>query len=259
MLVQYYKKGLVGVVVFSAILLSACGNPSKLVTGAALSLSGTGEQTMANVSVDVNTSGLNLPAFQLPILNPKQAYELLGSLSASPISQGSRITVSVNLNAVSKIQDLDGHYLPNGFPVPMAGLSNIPIVGIPIGNTGSVVYVAIDQKNLIVGSAIGIKEFSTVSQYVGGLNFFPSFTLANGVKGVAGIYTSQVSSKNGIAFFIDATSLLPKIQPQLQLADYHAYVRPVSISASSSQERKLTNGLAEVRDRQRGRPVSLSN
>ena len=199
----------------TAVVATGCGkNGGGFIKNASVTPTTVNGDVFANLTLDLNTGNLNLGGINVPIKDPKHPNVNLGTISWLSGGNFSEIKASINLSKIANVHSVDGHNLPNGTPIPVGGLDNVPVMAIPISN-GIVVYVAFAKDTAVMGAAIPIKEFAEVSKLVGGLNFFPSFQFGKDVQGVAGIYTSAPGvNKNGISFFIDASGILPKTGAQ---------------------------------------------
>ena len=105
--------------------------------------------------------------------------------------------------------------LPNGSQIPVGGLGSLPVINLPIGNTGARVYFAVGkgaagEQIALFGTAITFKEFDSLAKYVGNANLFPAFVFPDGIRGIAGIFTGTAPSTSGIAVFVDVGPVLPK-------------------------------------------------
>jgi hypothetical protein len=161
----------------------------------------------AEVKAQVDTGKLSIPGITLPILNPKQPGVIYGSIGLNPsLNGGSELTLDVDVTAATGVQGIDGSLLPNGSPIPVGGLGNVPVVGLQAG-ANSKIYVAVGPGVAVLGVALTVHQFDNVGGNIPiPINLFPSFKLANGVTGIAGIFTGPVSGQNGVALFVDASA-----------------------------------------------------
>lgn len=203
---------LIGMISAAALSISGCGKNSegeKLVQNVTVSAYQQETDVYLEIKALVNTGNMQLVGFELPIFdfhNPSMVY---GKVAVRlPLSgTGTEIALAVNLTDVAGLQTVDS-LLPNGTPLPVGGLGNVPVLAIPIGG-GSKVYFALGRDVAMAGVAINIREFDGLG--AGGelpINIFPQFKFANGVVGIAGIYTSPTPGKNGLALFVDAGNAL---------------------------------------------------
>jgi hypothetical protein len=165
------------------------------------------------VVANFETGGLTFPALTLPIFDPKVPGVSYGTVSFRPIlSGGTELVVAVNISDIANVQNVMTT-LPNGTPIPVGGLSQCTTVGLPVGGTKTIVYVALGEGCAMVGVALAIKELDNVGQHVGlPLNFFPAFDFGNGVRGIAGVFTGTTSGSSGIALFVDfAGAMAPRV------------------------------------------------
>jgi hypothetical protein len=81
----------------------------------------------------------------------------------------------------------------------------------------------------MLGVAVPIQQLNAVGLLSGGIvNIFPSFQLANGVTGTAGIYTGMMPGTNGLALFVDVTDMvkaLPVVPGPQSLTSAHAFTQ----------------------------------
>jgi hypothetical protein len=193
------------------------------------------------------TGGLSFPALSLPIFDPKHPGVSYGTVSFRPIlSGGTELVIAVNISDVANVQNVITT-LPNGTPIPVGGLGMCSTIGLPVGGTKTIVYVALGEGCAMVGVALAIKELDNIGQHVGlPLNFFPAFDFGNGVRGIAGIFTGTTSGSSGIAIFVDfAGALAPRVglasRAGLMRVDALAvnHLKFVTAKMSKSDERLL--------------------
>lgn len=206
---------------FVALLVGGCGKNSKfdMVKDVAVKSLLQDGQAYGQVKVGLDTGNILLPAFQLPIFDPRNPKVVFGSVGMRPRLDGkTELEVDLNLTELAQIPG-SGALLPNGTSLPIGGLDNLRVLDIVITN-GIHIYAAIDfnmaaTENAIamIGVAIPFREMDSVGNYVGGADLFAGFNFGP-VKGVAGIFASNQSNKTGIGLFLDASELLRNINVQ---------------------------------------------
>ena len=197
-----------------ALMAVGCGkqNTQSLVQGIQLNSHQDNGDTFVGMTAQLNTGAMQLVAFDLTIVDPKNPTQAYGHLSAQQlISGGAQLSLDVNLTKVTHLNYVTG-VLPNGTPIPVTILGG-SVIGIPIGNTGGYVYVAYGNGAAMLGVAMPIKEFNGMSGYVGTANIFPAFDFGKGVTGVGGVFVGNQPSQSGIAIFVDASGAIPTDSP----------------------------------------------
>ena len=194
--------------------LTACGGGAGgFVKNVTLGTTTVGSDQVIDLKLDLNTFNLVLPGFDLPIGGASH----VGDVKMVSGLGGASIDITADVQKILHFQGQDGHFLPNGNPIPVMGLDTTPVVATKMAN-GSTVYFSYSASHLMVGISVPIAQLAQLGQYsalLGGLNYFPTFKFGN-VVGVAGIYTGAMG--NGLAFFIDASSLLvhPAVGPMMR-------------------------------------------
>lgn len=172
----------------------------------------------AEVKAVIGVGGAELPSVNLPIFDPRNPAVTYGAVTLNPGFGGlADLGIAVNLTEVATVPSGDAT-LPNGTALPVGGLDPSKVISLPLANTGGRFYVAFDNNVSVVGTAIPIKEMDPLGKYGGGANLFSGFTFKNGVRGIAGIFTSPTPGKNGFGIFVDASNLVQKPVPSLGFA-----------------------------------------
>lgn len=143
----------------------------------------------------------------LPLVDPKRPGERYGTLSLRPSLEGpgSELSVAVNVTRLIDLPGTGAALLPNGTPIPVAGLSG-PVIALQAGSL-SRVYVSVDPQNLdrvMIGTALVVREFDQIAKNLPGVNIFPAFQISETVRGVAGLFTGAAPDQSGIAVFVSA-------------------------------------------------------
>lgn len=207
----HFSKNLVLVLLMGGSLgLVGCGNGKVKVTGVDVEVSDVEGDAFAAVDIDIENEGnFRLPAFDLPIIDPKNPGEIYGTLSSKVLAgnAGNQVGVSVNLTKALRVP-LGDPSLPNGADLPIAGLEDAALIRLPVAMSRSEVYIAIGNGVAVVGATLSIKEFDRLSQYTPGLNIFPYFCFDFNVCASAGVYLGEEEGKSGIGLFVDASQVV---------------------------------------------------
>lgn len=200
----------------------------------------TTQDLYADLSSIINIGSLAFPTLTLPIFDPKNPLDQYGTVSLMrTVDQKNALVVSANLTEISKSQISMDKSLPNGTPVPVYGATDMIVL--PIQNSGKI-YLDLSQNRKLLGVAIAIKEFQNIGQYAPGLNIFFDIPEYNGIKGIAGIFTGQGATQNGIALFLDVTEALQKALPT------SSALRLSSVSVDESQVKSMVAKREQVQD-----------
>lgn len=187
--------------------LTGCG---KFVTGASAKTYLENGDQYAQADLDLATQGLKL-SFDLPIPNPKNPLDPIGRVGMKPIfspSGGTQLEIAVNLTEAAHLPDVTEGTLPNGRELPIALKPGQTVLTLPIPGLHSVAYVGIGDRFALLGTALILREFDSIAQFLGGTNLFLPFEGQNGIRGVAGVFTSPSPSQSGLAVFVDISSVL---------------------------------------------------
>ena len=199
------------VLLLSLVVFHACGKNSQnqIVKDIVLQSSIRDEDIWVSLSASFMVGNLSFTAITMPIRNPKNPDVTYGEISFLPtLTPGfNEIKLSLNLSDVAKIQGGASPTIPNGTPIPIGGIGQVPVIEILIPGTNVKIYFALDQKTVLLGVAAAIKEFDVLSGYIGGANIFLGFNI-QGVLGSAGLFTSRESGKSGIGLFVDLSSVI---------------------------------------------------
>jgi len=207
-----------------ALALSACGAGSKVVSNIAFTDEVNSGDLYAGIDATLAAGSIFLPASTLPLYNPNNPSQVLGQIETN----GLHIIVRVNASEALRLPNLvDGAVLPNGASIPLTLPAGLKPVGIPVFNSNSVVYVAINGNQILVGVAVTIAKN-------GGLNLplqlFLPFTIDPQVSGTAGFF---LGDKQGVAVFaLKDSSTLPKVRAVSAKID----VKSEAISSSTLKQ-----------------------
>ena len=189
-----------------ALAMSGCGAGSKVVTQVAFSDEVVNGDLYAGIDATLSPGSITLPAAKFPLYNPKNPSQALGEIETN----GMHVIARVNASAALKLPDLiDGTKLPSGAAIPLNLPAGLVPVGIPAFNSNSVVYVAINGNQILVGVAVSILKEDSLKLP---LNLFLPFTINQQISGTAGFFLGE---KQGVAVFAlkDSTTVptLPTI------------------------------------------------
>jgi hypothetical protein len=195
---------------FLSPILTSCGGGSsdhQVVTDLSLSASTEDGDVYAAIEADFDLGNLTLPTLQFPVIHPKTGA-MLGEIFLEATLDGrNTIELNVNISEAAQINGVQSSLMPNGQPIPVGGIDQNTVTSLPIDSINASVYLALAPQTAMAGFAIPIQQFDGIGQQVGGVNFFPAFTIGD-VRGVAGIFTSAESGKSGLALFIDLSSVI---------------------------------------------------
>lgn len=191
-------------------LLTACGGSNNWISNGSVSTYTQNQDVYGKVSVDIGTSGLLFPTLQVPVYNngaPIGQLSLLSGLGSS----NSQLAVDINLSQIARLPRLgNAPTLPNGMPIPVAGVDPQNLLVLMAGSNQTRVYVDFNSqtKSGLLGVAIPFRQFDGLGQATGGLlNIMPSFKLPNGLTGTAGLFTGAGPGQSGFALFVDISSI----------------------------------------------------
>jgi hypothetical protein len=168
---------------------------------------------------------------KFPLINPNNPSVTLGELETN----GLHILVKVNATAALKIPNLgDGTKLPNGSGIPLILPAGMTVIGIPVMNSNSMVYVGISGQQILVGAAISIAKVDGLKLP---LSLFLPFNISPEISGTAGFF---LGDKQGVAVFALRE---PKAAPTT--------IAPKALAGadSSSQSMSLASAMAAARGR----------
>lgn len=175
-----------------ALTLTGCGAGSKVVTNVTFSDEVQNGDLYAGIDATLAPGSIVLPAATLPLYNPKNPSQVLGQIETNGLHVIARVNASQALN----LPDLaDGTKLPSGAPIPLVLPSGLKPIGIPAFNSNSLVYLAINGNQILVGVAVSILKEDRLNLPV---NLFLPFAISNQISGTAGFFLGE---KQGVAVF----------------------------------------------------------
>lgn len=173
-----------------------------------------GFHSFGEISTVIDTGAIALPALRLPIVDPRMPQVSYGSLGIVREAGKTMIRINVDITEVARLTPAQqAPRLPNDTELPVDGAQSL--IALPLGNTRSAAYLSFDRSKLLAGAAIAIRELDSVGAFIGQSNIFLPFNLPRSVVGVAGIFVGRQSGQSGIAFFVDASALLPAADEQV--------------------------------------------
>ena len=194
--------------------LTGCGDSAQngnLVRDVKVELQTVNQDLYAVLTANIDTGSVQMPSVTMPIFDPNHFSTHYGQVAMKPaLGGGTELNIAVDLTTTANL-GAGSPTLPNGSPLPVGGISNVPVITLPLeGSQGAELYLTLTQSVGMIGVAIPIKEFQQLGNSIGGINFFPSFQMPDGLKGIAGIFTGTSATGSGIALFFDFSSVLPK-------------------------------------------------
>ncbi|HAR42867.1 MAG TPA: hypothetical protein DCS07_09605 [Bdellovibrionales bacterium] len=223
-----------------SLISSGCGKDQgqSLVQGVQISTHQESEDVYLALTTQLNTGATQFVALNVSIADPKYPGEFFGSLGLKQAFNGTaELTLDLNVSKLANHQFSIGSKLPNGTDIPVGGLGNVPVIGIPIGDNGSRIYFAYGTGVAMVGAAIVIGEFNGLGGYVGNANIFPMFDFGHGVRGLGGVFAGQQKNQSGVAVFVDASTALTGAANELAVSKS---IGMAKIAAADQPAPKLT-------------------
>jgi hypothetical protein len=154
-----------------------------------------------------DTGNVRVPAIDLPIPNPEDTSQTIGSLSLKEVfPTGAEVTIGLDLTVLADL-DSDNALLPNGTSIPIGGLGDTPIIGIPVADTAAKAYFALGSGIALLGFAVPFKEFDEIGRNTGRSNLFLPFDFGS-VRGTGGMFCSPNPGKTGLGLFVDIGPLI---------------------------------------------------
>jgi len=161
----------------------------------------------------LGSGAMRFPIFDIPIKNPDNPNVEYGRIwMYDVVPSGSQLGVTVNVTAASGTPFVDAT-LPNGSRLPIAGIEDAVVLAVPVSVNNIKVYAAFAPNVALLGAAIPISEFDKVGQSACPISLLPSFKIANGIRGIAGVFTGCEPGQSGVAIFVDAGQKLFPTDP----------------------------------------------
>ncbi|OFZ19911.1 MAG: hypothetical protein A2X94_14745 [Bdellovibrionales bacterium GWB1_55_8] len=230
-----------------ALLATGCGggNDSNLFKSVGLSSYQENGDLYVEVKSLLQTGSMQLLSIELPIIDSHDPSKVYGKLAVRQSFNGTaELALALNVSDTVNLPEFDGK-LPNGTAIPVGGLDQVPVVGLPIGGSSAKVYIAYGAGVAMIGVAVPLREFDGMGQSVGNANIFPVFDFGKGVRGLGGIFTGMSPGQSGIALFVDAaTAIAPQPAAKvlaLAAGDFLVPVKSKLTFSSVSPSRKKKN------------------
>ena len=229
---------IIAVVIATPLLLLACrqGQGPKWLEDASVStLVDVEGNSIIRASVDLKLGNTQLPTVTLPIYHPHDFELLLGQVQI--IGHTGAINVDLNLDNVFGLDYGDGTLL-DGSPIPMAGLNGVDVIEIPFAEGAHRIYLAFDEDVAMLGFALTIEQFDSISKTLGGVDVFYPFDFKK-VKGSVGFFGNNlVSGESGLAVFIDIGQIISPREIHEAILDT-PYRGPASADDANARGSKL--------------------
>lgn len=179
--------------------LSACGSNSIIQSITVSSVVDTEQNQWVHMDSKIKMGSLQFPAVTIPILNPRDATELLGKVSLAPGADGlNLLSVQANLNQLHNNALVQDQRLPNGDQIPISGMTGVVSVKI---SEKSKVYIGASSTQFMVGLALVIPAFDSIGKYLPGAALFLPLPNESKIDGVGGVFTGS-NNQNGLGLFI---------------------------------------------------------
>lgn len=197
---------------FALVSLVSCGkNGSNVVTNVKVQTATINDHLNLQVSADFDFGNIFFPSLQIPVTHQGQT---VGSVSMIPVlGSKTQLVVDIDASILGTISPA-GVTLPNGTLAPL--IATNPAISVNLGG-GAQLYIAAGSSAYALGVAIPISGLDSIGQSLGGINFFPMFTIDKAV-GAAGIFASKTPGKSGFGFFVDLTQYLKGLNWGLDVA-----------------------------------------
>ena len=181
-----------------------------------------------------DTGDVGVPALQFPIPNPNDTSKTIGSLALKPVfPKGAEVTVGLDLTSIADV-DSDDARLPNGTSIPIGGLGDTPIIGIPIADTHAKAYFALGSGIAVLGFAIPFREFDEIGRNTGQSNLFLPFEFFK-IRGTGGLFAGPRTMQTGLGLFADIGQLIQDaVAPAARTVDGVAVAQSSLTSANST-------------------------
>lgn len=202
----------------SGLMIASCG-PNNSLSSVIKDLTLATEQRGTDQWVTLTTSftgNLYFTGINLPVSDPHDPTKVYGSLTLLPNLNGGGgdLMLAANLTTLAQAKSVSA-MLPNGTPIPVAGLQNANIIGVPVGTTGTLVYLAFGPGVALLGTAIPFKALDSAGKYVPGIDIFQPITIGK-VAAMAGVFGGYDTKTTGVGVFVDLSSVIN--QPEMSFA-----------------------------------------
>ena len=175
-----------------------------------------GADATLKFSANLATGNIALTGFSLPIANPATPNVSYGTMALEPgmPNEGANtatLTLTTDITSLTKLAASEGsgaQQLPNGTALPLANLGTTPVISVPVGTSGAVLYFAFNGTTAILGTSIAFSALDKIGNEVPGVDLFEPFSLnegANQYSLIAGIFGGSTAKSTGIALFVDVS------------------------------------------------------
>lgn len=187
-----------------------CGAGNGIISNVAFTNSVINGDLSVGIDATMSAGGLVLPDVALPIYNPQNPSQLLGELQTS----GAHIIVQLDATQALKLPGMiDGTKLPSGSAIPVSLPQGMSPIAIPVFNSNSLVYLAVNGQEVMLGVAVSILKEDNLNLP---LNVFLPFTISPEIHGIGGFF---LGAKQGVAVFaINQPGALPAVTPSVTSA-----------------------------------------
>lgn len=213
-----------------ALTMAACGqNSSSVVQNIKVrSYEDTSShETMVEMVAQLNSSNIVMPIATVTVVDPKNNNRTLGTINLETTIDGQSVLRMVaNASAIKMGNYETDTKLPNGNPVPISGLTHL--YALQDQRTKTKIYIGDANDKLFFGTAVSIKEFDGLAQYIPGSSMFFALPTASGVRGLAGFFTGLTSGTSGLGVFAQTTWTTPIGQASLAQQSQKAVRAPSS-------------------------------
>lgn len=193
----YLFKGLflIGLTTF----LSACGNSSLVEKISVQTGKDFSQDTWVTLNTQLNMGALIFPGLLIPVSNPKFPSEMIGKVQLQRSLDGKNIlSVSANISEFEKIHLEQDNLLPNGYPIPVVGLTSVVAARF---NSNSKIYLGGSEQSLMFGISLAIPLFDNIGKYLVGINLFLPLPAESKIEGLGGVFTGGLG-QNGLGLFV---------------------------------------------------------
>ncbi len=217
-----------------AFALMGCGaNGKGVISNVAFSNSITNNELYVGLDATMASGGLVLPNVTLPLYNPKNPAQTLGTIQTN----GTHIIVAVNATQALKLPGLvDGTKLPSGAAIPLVLPAGLTPVAIPAFNSNSLVYVAVSGQQIMLGVAVSILKQDGLNLP---LNVFLPFKINAEISGTGGFF---LGATQGVAVF--ALREPAAAPPTATIAKFASLASPAKASLTMQSIRSAAGATA---------------
>jgi hypothetical protein len=180
------------------------GGLKSIVKDAKVQVAQINGESFVEATILLGTGNVLLPSFNYNIKHPRNPDVVLGVVTMRPASGGTEVIANVNLNQAIGT-DLVDPRLPNGQALPIGGIGNAVVVGIPAGDAVKV-YLGLGEKFAMLGVTTNIRQLDGM-----GRNGIPDVFIplkTGNVMTTAGFYFSPTPSMSGVGVFADMSQIV---------------------------------------------------